>query len=471
MKKLASIVFLYLFLLETNQAQSLFPNFSNYSTSSAPISTAIADFNKDGKMDVATSNYMGVDVNIRRGNGDGTFNSSSTIGLGFYGLNRLGNIASADFNEDTYPDLVIGSYNISTAWTDIYICLNLGNGSFGNPFPVTSGSLNPYSVEIGDMNNDGNLDIVTANHTGNTISVISGNGNGTFNLAQRTKTQATPESVLMRDFNRDGFQDLLVISSGTNQYGLFKGNGSTNTFPKIEWFATGSGPTDVDAGDFDGDGILDIAIISGSSANVYVHKGRGNDSFFTHTTLTLGTSGRGIEVRDLNNDGEIDIAACNEGSNYVSIFKGNGDITFQTREDYTVNSGPHGIVSGDLNNDGRRDLVTSNYGAGGGNTISILLNGGSYPSYTITASSESNGSISPTGSINVNKDSSKTFTFSPQMDIQLILFSWMELMQEMELHILLIPFKQTIVFLLNLDQLITCLVSTVQMRELPQAYL
>lgn len=413
MKKHVIIALCFLIVPLMSQSQTLFSTFTNYSTSSGPIASAIADFNKDGKMDVATSNYFGVNVNIRFGNGDGTFNSSSSIGLGFYGLNRLGAIASADFNNDTYPDLVIGSFNIPTAWSDFYVCLNLGNGSFGNPYPITSGSSNPYTLDVGDINKDGKMDVVTANYSGATISIISGKGDGTFNLAQRIKSKDTPQAIIMRDFNNDGNPDLLVTSSGTNEIGLFKGNGSSNSFSKIEWYATGSGPTDVDAGDFNGDGILDIAIISGSSGNIYVHKGKGNDSFYTHSTLSLGSPGRGIEVKDFDNDGKIDIAACNEGSNYISIFKGNGNNTFQTREDYTVSSGPHGLVSGDLNNDGRIDLITSNYGNGGGNTFSILLNGGSYPTYSISASAGINGSISPSGSISVNKDSSKTFTFTP----------------------------------------------------------
>jgi photosystem II stability/assembly factor-like uncharacterized protein len=391
-------------------SQSLFSSYSSYSTSGGPITTAIADFNLDGKMDIATSNYFGVTVNVRLGNGDGTFGSSTTYTMSG---NRLGSIAAADFNEDGYPDLVVGGYGYPIAVDYVFLLINNQSGSFGNPTTVYAAGSNPYTLDVGDMNNDGNLDIVTANYSSNTISVIPGNGNGTFSLPQRTKTQATPEGVIIRDFNKDGKSDLIVTSSGANQYGYFKGTGSAGTYTRIDWVNTGSGPGDVDAGDFNGDGNLDIAILSNSTSSIYVHLGNGNDTFYSHSTLTKTSYGRGIEVRDLNNDGKIDIAAGNEGSNTVSVFKGNGNNTFQTREDFTVNSGPHGLVSGDLNNDGRRDLITSNYGGGNGSTISILLNGGNYPVFSINASAGSNGSISPSGAVSVYKDSSKTFTITP----------------------------------------------------------
>lgn len=391
-------------------SQTLFNSYSNYSTSTGPITTAIADFNQDGKLDIATSNYFGVNVNVRMGVGDGTFGASTTYTMSG---SRLGAVAAGDFNKDGYPDLAIGSFGYPTPSTNIFVMLNNQNGTFGNFSTIATGGTNPYTLDIGDMNKDGNLDIVTANYSSNTISVIPGVGNGTFTTAQRTKTQSTPEGVIMRDFNKDGNPDLLVTASGTNQYGYFKGNGTTNTFPRIDWVSTGAGPCDIDAGDFNGDGKLDIAIISNSNSSVYVHLGNANDTFYAYSTLTTLSSGRGIEVKDFNNDGYIDIAVCAEGSNKVSVFKGNGNNTYQTREDYTVSSYPHGLISGDLNNDGRRDLVSSNYGNGSGNTVSILMNNGGFPTYTITASTGSNGSISPSGSVSVTHDSSKTFTFTP----------------------------------------------------------
>lgn len=412
MKKTLLIHF-FILLTFLGKTQSLYSSFTSYSTSNGPIFSAIADFNNDGKKDIVTSNYFGVNINVRMGNGDGTFGASTSTTFAVYGGNRLGAVATGDFNKDGYQDIVVGGFGTPFFMQNFFVLLNNQNGTFATPLSITSGSYNPYTMDIGDINNDGNLDIVLANYSGSNISIVSGNGNGTFNTAQRIKTKATPEAVLMRDFNKDGKLDIIVTASSTNEYGYFKGNGTANSFTSIDWVATGTGPCDVDAGDFNSDGNLDIAIISNSSASVYVHLGNGKDTFRTHSTLTLGTSGRGIEVRDLNNDGKIDIAACNEGSNYVSIFKGNGNNTFQTREDYTVNSGPHGLVSGDLNNDSRLDLVTSNYGGGSGNTFSILSNNGSYPDYTITASAGSNGSISPSGSVTVKRDSSKSFTFTP----------------------------------------------------------
>lgn len=391
-------------------SQSIYSGFTNYATGQGPAFSAIADFNKDGKPDVVTSNYIAASLTWRFGNGDGTFGNATTFPMAAYGTTRLGEVIAADINNDTYPDIIVGGFG---SVTTVFFLINNQNGTFANPVRAVVGT-DPYTLAAGDLNKDGKIDIVTANYSSNNISILQGNGNGTFVFPPTTiKTKTTPCGIIIRDFNKDGNPDLVVTALGASEYGYFKGNGSTNSFSMIEWKSTVSSPIDLDAADFNGDGKLDLAILSSTGATVNVHLGNANDTFYSPSSLGLGNYGRGIETRDLNNDGYADIASAGDGSNYISILRGNGNNTFQSRQDYTVSSGPHGLVSADLNNDGRYDLITSNYNGGAGNTLSVLLNSGAFPTYTISASSGPNGSISPTGNISISKDSSKTFTFTP----------------------------------------------------------
>ncbi len=187
---------------------------SPITVSGGPFSTTTADFNNDGKLDLATGNFAGDDVSILLGQGDGTFtpHASSPIAVGQFPIS----IASADLNGDGNADLVTANYGSN----NLSILLGEGNGAFtsapGSPVATAN---EPYSVKLADINGDGRIDMVSANRDSqNNVNLFLGNGGGKF-----SRTSTIPlasggalgsKDVVIVDLDRDGLLD--IASANTN---------------------------------------------------------------------------------------------------------------------------------------------------------------------------------------------------------------------------------------------------------------
>lgn len=344
------------------------------------LSLAIADFNQDGKPDLA------VTANIRLytmlSNGDGTFKaaSGSPVSLPSPPYNDLGSpyggpMAVGDFNHSGHPGLAVGmSDSGATA-----ILLGNGNGTFvpsSAAFASTPG-IGAAAVETADFNADGNLDLAMSSEY--TVQIALGYGKGAFNSAEGlfTKTQLFPAGVAVGDFNRDGKMDAVVVSGGTSFYpdsGLaaWLGNGDgTFTYANGSPLLFGQDLNAVVAGDFNGDGKLDLAITDSGANAIYVELGNGDGTFQQPVTIPTGNQPWSIVVGDFNNDGKPDLAVTNYADNTVTLLLGNGDGTFtqSAGSPYAVGKNPTAMVAADFNNDGRLDFATANED----NTVSVLL--------------------------------------------------------------------------------------------------
>ena len=232
---------------------------------------------------------------------------------------------------------------------------------------------NPTSVTAGDFNRDGNPDLAVANSDSDNVSVLIGNGDGTFGGRVDYTVGTWPVSVAAGDFNRDGKTDLAVANAMSNNISILTGNGD-GTFIAAANYTVGSVPYSVTAGDFNRDGKPDLAVANNDSDNVSILTGNGDGTFGGRVDYGLGIPfpyPRSVTAGDFNRDGKPDLAVANWSSNNVSILTGKGDGTFNAAVNYTVGANPGSVTAGDFNRDGKPDLAVANKNSA---NVSVLLN-------------------------------------------------------------------------------------------------
>jgi hypothetical protein len=348
-----------------------------------------ADFNGDGKLDLATANGGGVSVFL--GNGDGTFQAAKTFTAGPdpYAL------AAGDLNGDGKLDLVVADHGTEA----VSVLLGNGDGTFQAPQLINLPST-PGSVVLGDFTGNGHLDIATAaistgNLSDNTVSVLLGNGNGTFQAPQTYRVGNDPglttASLVAQDLAGNGRLDLVVANGGDGTVSVLMGNGD-GTFQPEQAYATGAqGAGAVAVADFNGDGRLDLAITSGSfnASTVSILLGNGDGSFQSPASAAVGNRPVSVAAGDFTGDGRLDLAVADQFDNAVAVLLSNGDGTFQAPQFYRVGVFPSAVVVGDFNGDGRLDLAVATDSG-----ISVLLGDGDgtfQPAVTYAGVDGSNG--------------------------------------------------------------------------------
>jgi hypothetical protein len=309
----------------------------------------------------------------------------------FYGgIELVNSIVVADFNNDGKPDLAAGLES-----GDIAVALGNGNASFNfasNATAVFDGSIfGAPTVAYGDFNGDGNLDLAFAADFQPVSSIIGmavnlGNGNGTFDAGWRYRDGPSGEviNVVAGDFNRDGMLDLMGGDAVITYVFLGNGDGTFQLSKSYE----GEGGINAVTGDFNGDGILDLAffgdVVVGRQQEfpISVAFGIGDGTFRPPVTITTPDSGCSfghvLLASDFNGDGNLDLAFCTESS--IGILLGNGDGTFRPPAYYYVSSawetgtGSFTFAAGDFNSDGNTDLIVSDNGLS--DQFGILLGNG-----------------------------------------------------------------------------------------------
>jgi hypothetical protein len=362
----------------TFQSARMFPAGAN------PESVTAGDFNRDGMIDLAVANYSSNDVAVLEGNGDGTFQAARIFAAA--GRHPM-SVAANDFNGDGVPDLAIANVGdpfVNTDFGNISVMLGRGDGTFQSAQTLSAG-LQPISVAIGDFNDDRHLDLVAANFRSQNVSILLGNGDGTFqthrDFAPSLTSDSYPRSVTVADVNGDGKCDLAVARNGSegtgnnnNVVSVLLGNGD-GTFQEPLIHVGGGPPVSVTTGDFSADGVPDLALANLTANSVSVMLGNGDGTF--HAVRTFGPGGFDTAVGDMNGDGVPDVAVADLSST-VSMLLGNGDGTFRTGLTFAVGTFPYALAIADFNGDGKRDLAVACAGAteiDPGN-ISVLLGNG-----------------------------------------------------------------------------------------------
>lgn len=219
---------------------------------------------------------------------------------------------------------------------------------------------NPTAVATADFNQDGFTDLVTTNIGNDSLSVLFGNGDGTFKEQVQIDAAREPRALALDDYNGDGRRDLAVACSGSDQVAIFLGL-ANGTFGVGQRYMVHKIPVSIASGDFNGDRKPDLAVALRND-KVKILLGNGDGSFAEGPLYEYGDTPTSIAVADLNQDGRPDLAVSNGGpmSSAVSIWLGNGDGTFRTPTDYRTGKRPLVVAFADFNADHRIDLLVMN---------------------------------------------------------------------------------------------------------------
>jgi hypothetical protein len=359
---------------------------SGLSPATVPLALAIGDFNRDGKLDLVTVNSGNNNVSVLLGDGTGSF--SLTGESPFAAGTTPAAVATGDFNRDGILDLAVAN---SGSDNNVSIFLGNGNGTFDPAStPTVAVETAPRGVVTGDFNGDGKLDLAVSNSGSDSVSILLGNGDGTFGAATNFNTSAGPRGLVAADFNRDGVLDLAVADETAGKVVILLGNGNGTFGPKND-FNVGDAPVSVAVGDFDGDGILDLAVANSGTDNVSVLLGKEDGTFATKTDFPAGSAPSAVVTGDWDGDGKLDLAVSNANDDTVSILFGDGTGGFSSvlaaafGSPFAVGAVPSALVVGDFNRDGKLDLATAN---SGDDNVSILLNGAPPPTVIAPAAGD-----------------------------------------------------------------------------------
>jgi hypothetical protein len=357
----------------TGRGDGTFATDERFPVGGRPRVIAAADFNKDGAPDLAVLNQGTADISILLGKKDTTFGPETT--LTFTGTPRA--MDTADFNKDGNTDLVV----TDLVGGAVAVYLGRGDGTFipQRRFLVEGGGSDARSVSTLDMDGDGHVDIVVGNAARDSVSILLGDGTGSFGAATEFDARNFPLAVNAADLNGDGQGDVVFINGidpddpGAAQNPRVRpllgiGEGALEEAATNGPYRVDANPIDLALYDLDGDGDLDGVTAHGSLNFLNVLAAGGGGQFLAGTILRAGNSPNSVALGLLNSDRFPDIVAtCDQDS--VSVLLGRAGLFFNIFMLYPVGTNPIGGIIIDLNGDRHSEIVVANRDAG---TISVL---------------------------------------------------------------------------------------------------
>lgn len=315
-----------------------------------PRAVASADFNNDGKQDIVTANASSSSISILLGNGTTGFGTASNITT-IAGNNPIW-VTTADFNNDSKPDLAVSHFTNGF----ISILLGNGNGTFAAPINFTLGA-SLSKIVAADFNADGKIDIVGADYYSGAW-IAFGNGNGTF----ATQTQLAPGngavSLEIGDINNDFHTDIITVNSNSsNNVAILTGVGD-GTFNAVSNLTVGGQPKSVAIADLDNDGNKDLVFTANATNSIAVLINNGGGTFGLANSYACDYAPTYAIILDVNADGKKDVITANNAS--ISVLLNSGSGVYGAATNF-FSSSPQMLITNDFNNDGKSDLVTANY--------------------------------------------------------------------------------------------------------------
>jgi hypothetical protein len=262
----------------------------------------------------------------------------------------------ADLDDDSDLDMVTADYNDDA----ISILINDGEGVFTKENGYEAGN-GPRSIFLGDVDGDEDIDIVAANYLDDTASVFKNHGNATFAAKVDYDVGKGPFSIFLSDVGEDanGDLDLVMTDEQSSSVSVMENDG-TGFFSNRNSYSVGNKPKGVFLADVNDDGYNDIACVNWADSTVSVLINEQDGTFAGHKEYDTGELPRAVSINDLNGDDFPDIACANQDSSSVSILMNNGDGTFSAKVDYSVGANPLSIYTGDVDSDNDSDILVAN---------------------------------------------------------------------------------------------------------------
>ncbi|MGI5863912.1 MAG: Ig-like domain-containing protein [Myxococcales bacterium] len=331
-----------------------------------PTHLTIADFDRDGREDIAFVDLA--NVRVLFGDGSGGF----TEPIDFTAGSAPSFVMSADFNADGFADLAVASEASGT----VHLLAGDGNGGF-SAGPALAVGTAPRWLTADRMNGDAHLDLVVGFSGERATKVLPGNGDMTFGAATAWDLAASPVAVATADFDGDGATDIAaVVASASPRVTTLLGNGD-GTFPMPATYAAAGSPHKVFSADFDRDGALDLGVSALTGNHVRLFPGNADGTLAA--ALSTGASSPGAAAHaDLNADGVLDLVVASATTGKLLVMFGDGAGLFAAPVEYAfpgTSPAPSAVAVGDFNRDGALDVVVANgaannvcfyYGAGDG---------------------------------------------------------------------------------------------------------
>ncbi|MGA2229987.1 MAG: FG-GAP-like repeat-containing protein [Tepidisphaeraceae bacterium] len=347
----------------------------NFPAGNSPAQIVTADINSDGFPDLIVADESDNRVGVLYGLGNGTFTTPFEYQAG----KSPDAVAVADVNGDSHPDLIAASATKGL----VNVMISNGDGTFAPPVKYAVGAT-PDALATGVLNSSysaANVDIVSANAGSDNVSVLMGNGDGTFYSAVNYSVGSDPVAVILPILQTNSSAidpDIVTVNQGSNTISVLLNN-QNGTFKSAVSYAVGNDPTSVVAADLTGDGDMDLIVTNKADNTVSVLLGNGDGTFQPQKVYPAGKGPVAVAAADLTGSHTPALIVADQTSGMISVLLGNGNGTFQSRVPFSVASAPVGIVAADFNLDGGIDVATLSQS---GDDVSVLLNTADVPTFS-----------------------------------------------------------------------------------------
>ncbi len=366
---------------------------SSIAVGANPSAIVAGDLNGDGDTDLAVTDANNNEVGILLGNGNGTFQPALSMAAGTSPLA----LVAGDFNGDGRLDLATGNAGSN----DISVLLGKGDGTFEEPVANAVGAA-ATALATGDFTGNNNLGLAVLNQGSDSVTILPGNGDGTF---QQSSTVPLPAgsgatSVVAADFNDDGRLDLAVTDSNLDVVTILLGNGDGTFEPAVQYAlqdvptqggVTAGEPYAIVAGDFTGNGIIDLAVADRDCSNgqggVTILMGNGDGTFRVLPPILYGNpndspSPDAIVAGQFTGSDNLDLAVADTGTDDVTVFLNAGGGTFLSLAPIPLGNSAFTLipnmtlVAGPFTDDGHDDLAVATTDYVNGDSVDVLLGNG-----------------------------------------------------------------------------------------------